>query len=245
MNDYLRYLIRPNYVFMTLLQLMLPLFVYLAWGVEWGWWVVAGTFYFIHLAIGNNIGMHRYFCHRYFKAPLWAEWLMLWASASAALGSPISYAGIHVIHHKHSDTDLDPHGPQRGWKSVLYCFHRKIQPTEISFSRNLGTLMTKYSWLHNYYWGWVVAYALGILFVGGIKPFLFIWAIPVSATLWAVALVLLLQHDDKQASNTQSYQWFGWGEAFHKNHHDDPKLTNHAPVGKVDWTYQMTKWLSL
>ena len=65
-----------------------------------------------------------------------------------------------------------------------------------------------------------------------------------SAALMAVAFVLLLQHDDKGPSNTRSYMWFGFGETWHKNHHDDPSLTDHSLGKGVDWTYEICRILS-
>ena len=63
----LKYLIKPNYVWMTLMQILLPLWIYLAIGAEWYWYAVAFVFYFLYLCIGNNVGMHRFYSHRYFE----------------------------------------------------------------------------------------------------------------------------------------------------------------------------------
>jgi len=245
MIETIKSILRPNYIVMTVLQLLLPVFLWLGLGASVGWWVVALVFYFLYLAVGNNVGMHRHFCHGYFKFSKPIEHFITWCATVAGLGSPISYASIHVVHHKHSDTPLDPHGRQRGWKSVLFYFHRHIQTSEISFTRNLSKLLVKFSTMHDYYWAWVFATPAIMYLIGGFNFMLFAWCIPVSLTLWAVALVLLLQHDDVGASNTASYQWFGWGETFHKNHHDNPSLANHSGNSKKkDWTYLLGKWLS-
>jgi hypothetical protein len=74
--------------------------------------------------------------------------------------------------------------------------------------------------------------------------FLFAWAIPASLTLWAVALVLLLQHDSLGPSNTKNYMWFSFGETWHKNHHDNPSLDIHSDSGERDITYEITRILS-
>jgi fatty-acid desaturase len=62
----IKWIIQPNYLWMTAMQILTPVWVYLAWGSEWYWWAIAFVFYFLYLCIGNNIGMHRYYCHRYF-----------------------------------------------------------------------------------------------------------------------------------------------------------------------------------
>lgn len=230
---------------MTLLQLMLPVFVWAAIGEASGWWICTLVFYFLYLAIGNNVGMHRYYCHQYFEMHPIVEGFVAWCSAMACVGSPVSYAGIHVIHHKYADTHLDAHGPHRGLKSIMYWFHRHIQPNDVTFTRNIGMLNVRYGWLHNHYWLWVFGCASLMYMIGGWNVLLFCWLLPASLTLWAVSLVLILQHDKHGPSNTKSYMWFGWGETFHGNHHKYPTLKNHSMNSRCpDFTYLICKVLA-
>lgn len=245
MNKLIKWLIQPNYFWMTTLQLILPICVYVAIvsGADWYWWALSLLFYFLYLCIGNNIGMHRYFCHRYFEMHRPVEWFVAWCAAMGGMGSPICYASIHWVHHKHSDTELDPHGPQRGWKSVLYCFHKQINHSDVRFTRILADLTIRYKILHAIYWPFVFANAF-VMFLLGWKVLLFCWLIPAGFNLWAVAFVLLMQHNNNHPNNSRAYMWFGWGETWHKNHHDNVKLANHADTGKIDWTYQFSRLLS-
>jgi len=236
-------LIKPNYVWMTLMQLALPLYIYLGIGYSWYWWLVAFIFYFLYLCIGNNIGMHRYFSHGYFKMSKPMEYFVAFLSTMACLGSPLSYVSVHNIHHRYNDTEDDIHGRPRGWKSILFIFHKEVDYHNIVKSKNLTRLMTRYCTLHNYYW-LVVATGAFLFYLISWELFLFAWCIPVSLTLWAVALVLLLQHDKKGPSNTRSYMWFGFGETWHKNHHDNPGLVDHSLGKGKDWTYEISKLLS-
>ena len=236
------YLIKPNYVWMTLIQLLLPVFIFAGLGVEWYWWLVSFVFYFLYLCIGNNIGMHRYFSHRYFEMSKSVEWFVAWCAFMPGLGSPLSFVAVHNIHHRHYDQKDDPHGRVRGWHSLLFCYHKYIHSKDIVFSKNLISLMKQYHWIHDYYWLFVFANA-GIMYLISWKLFLFAWAIPASLTLWAVALVLLLQHDEKGPSNTRNYMWYSFGETWHKNHHANPALDNHAEPGYKDWTYEITRIL--
>jgi len=236
------YLIKPNYVWMTLLQILLPVFIFVGLDAEWTWWLVSFVFYFLYLCIGNNIGMHRYFSHRYFEMSKPVEWFVAWCAFMPGLGSPLSYVSVHNIHHRYSDTKHDVHGPARGWRSLLYCYHKFVHAEDVVFSKNLISLMKRYHWVHDYYWLFVFANA-GIMYLISWKLFLFAWAIPASLTLWAVAFVLLLQHDKKGPSNTRSYMWFGFGETWHGNHHANPQWDDHASDGGIDWTYQLTRLL--
>lgn len=239
----INYLIKPNYLWMTLLQLMLPLFLYWAVGYEWYWWLATLVFYFLYLCIGNNVGMHRFYSHRYFEMSKPIEYFVTWCAAMCCVGSPISYVAVHNIHHKHNDTTQDPHGRFRSWASVLFCFHRHIYPKDILLSKNLSNIMREYHLLHDYYWPIVFANAL-VMYLISWKVLLFCWLIPASLSLWAVALVLLLQHDQHGPSNTRSYMWFGWGETWHGNHHVDAGLKDHSLGQGRDWTYELCKILS-
>ena len=240
-------LIEPNLVYMTIFQLLLPVFLCIAIlaDVEWYWWLVSFIFYFLFIAIGNNVGMHRYYFHHYFKLSKPMEYFVLWCGVTAVLGSPMSYYNTHLLHHKYSDTNLDAHGLQCGWKSILYYWHRHIAIKETIFTRDMYKLVARFQWLHSYYWPLLIAQGF-IMWLISWKVLLFCWLIPASLTLWAVALVLLLQHDKNQPSNTRCYQWFSFGEAYHKNHHVDPSLANHSLDPKLtDWTYVLCKLIAV
>jgi fatty-acid desaturase len=162
------------------------------------------------------------------------------------VGGPLSYAMTHLVHHnaRYTDTELDPHGYHRGIKSWLMCFQRTVNPDETPiFSKQIVKLHKRFWWMHEYYTPIVIVTALGLYLIDPMI-FLFCWAIPSSLTLWAAAFVLLLQHDKHGPSNTRNYMWFGWGETWHKNHHDDPSLIDHSLGQGQDWTYQICKILS-
>lgn len=241
----IKYLIRPNYFWMTAMQVTLPVWLYFAWGASWTWWLTSFVFYFLYLCVGNNIGMHRFYSHRYFDMYKPVEYFVAWCSSMACLGSPLSYVSIHNVHHRYNDTALDPHGPTRGWRSILFMFHRHITKDDvIPYTKNLTRLIREYSLLHDYYWIWVFGFAGLIYAVGSWNILLFCWLLPSSITLWIVAGVLLLQHDTNGPSNTRSYMLISFGETWHANHHADPKLIDHSQGKGIDWTYRICKILS-
>jgi len=239
-------LIEPNLINITIFQLLLPIFLYVGVtsDVAWYWWLVSFVFYFLYVAIGNNVGMHRYYCHNYFKLSKPMEYFVLWCGCTAGLGTPMSYLTTHLLHHKYNDTPMDSHGPALGWKSILYYWHRHIPSGETIFTRNMCKLIVRFAWIHNWYWPLLLTQGL-LMYLISWKVLLFCWLIPASLALWVVALVLLLQHDKDGASNTRCYQWFAFGEAYHKNHHEDPSLANHSSDPKLtDWTYVLGNLLS-
>ncbi|HET6575062.1 MAG TPA: acyl-CoA desaturase [Fimbriiglobus sp.] len=76
-------------------------------------WTAVGlcaAFYVLRV-FGLTAGYHRYFAHRGFKATRWFQFVLAWLGASALQRGPIWWAGHHRLHHKHSDTEDDPHSP--------------------------------------------------------------------------------------------------------------------------------------
>jgi stearoyl-CoA desaturase (delta-9 desaturase) len=66
---------------------------------------------------------HRYFAHRSFKTSRPAQFLFAVLGASSVQRGPLWWAAHHRIHHRHSDTELDPHSPRHGfWRSHMGWF---------------------------------------------------------------------------------------------------------------------------
>ncbi len=66
---------------------------------------------FVATVLGGAIGLHRYFCHRSFKAQRWLE-IALAILGTAALQGPIDrWVADHRRHHRFTDQPLDPHSP--------------------------------------------------------------------------------------------------------------------------------------
>jgi sn-1 stearoyl-lipid 9-desaturase len=227
---------------MTVLQLLAPVWLIVGAmsSAEWYWWLVALFFYFMHTGVGHNVGLHRYYTHRNFEMSKWTERFVLYFSVLSCFGSPATYAGVHSVHHKYSDTPLDPHGRHRGLRSVIYYFHRRLEPDDIMVSKRIIELVKRFKWLHEYYWAVLSVNAL-ILYLISWKALLFCWLIPSSLCLWCIGVVLLMQHDANGANNSRAYMTFGCGEGWHKNHHLNPNVADNADPGKIDWTYRLCK----
>ena len=61
-------------------------------GVEWHWWAVSALGYFFYACVGHSVGYHRYFAHRSFPAPRWAEVMFTVAGTLGCVGSPVGWA---------------------------------------------------------------------------------------------------------------------------------------------------------
>lgn len=237
--------LKPNAVTTTLIQLGLPLAVYL--GIQshsnWLWWLASLFVYaVVYTMIGNNIAYHRYFTHKHFTVAKPVEWLFLWAGSVSGIGDPISYATTHIVHHKHSDTMLDPHGPARGFKSVLFCFYKRVTPKDTPLvGRRVIELTRQYGWLHSYYTLWILA-NITLFWVIDHRVFLFCWFIPAGLFLWGLGIAVYLQHWNFKPRNSWADRWIPHYEGLHANHHNWPMAPNTAiNPGEIDWTYQFSR----
>lgn len=75
------------------------------------WAVVVGFF----VMLGVNLGAHRYLPHRCFKATPLLKLLLVIFQTMSGQNSMFTWARYHVLHHKYSDTDADPHNSNRGF----------------------------------------------------------------------------------------------------------------------------------
>lgn len=70
-------------------------------------------FYIWH-TFGVTIGLHRLLSHRSFACSKPVEYFFVLSGYLAFEGSPMWWATIHRAHHRHDDTELDPHSPKYG-----------------------------------------------------------------------------------------------------------------------------------
>ena len=76
--------------------------------------------YIILATIGATFGLHRYWSHKQGKRRVWFEWLSLFCALPLGVYKPLGWIGIHRLHHKYSDTILDPHCPDHKGLKVLF-----------------------------------------------------------------------------------------------------------------------------
>ena len=246
-NMKLRQIFQINRWTTTVFQLSLPIALYL--GIqeqaEWYWWAWMMFFYIIvYSLVGNNIGLHRYFTHKHFEVAAPIKYLFAWTGTMSMLGEPMSYAMTHIVHHndKYTDTALDPHGYGRGLKSILVCFHRRVDISETPVNmRRIVELSQEWGWLHRFFLLFVAVNA-GLLYLISWKVFLFLWWIPASISCWGVAGAVITQHWNGRANNGWKHRWFVYYEALHLHHHNYPRAPNTALLpGEIDYTFQASK----
>lgn len=74
------------------------------------WFVV---FYVWHV-LGITIGYHRLLAHHSFRCPKFVEYFFVMGGYLAFESSPIWWVTMHRAHHRHTETEKDPHSPRFG-----------------------------------------------------------------------------------------------------------------------------------
>ena len=78
--------------------------------------IYAGIFLYFIRMFGVTAGYHRYFSHKSYETTKFKERILLWLGTVAGVGSCLSWATMHRLHHRDADTEDDPHSPYfRGW----------------------------------------------------------------------------------------------------------------------------------
>jgi stearoyl-CoA desaturase (delta-9 desaturase) len=100
-------------------HVVLAIGIYL-YGFNIGW---AIAIFFASMAwtkfVGSDI-MHYYFGHGKYEDSV-KGYLYTFLTLATGLGSPISFAASHRQHHRHTDTERDPHSPKHiGWLRVYF-----------------------------------------------------------------------------------------------------------------------------
>jgi stearoyl-CoA desaturase (delta-9 desaturase) len=103
-------------------------------GWSWRGALLAVGIYFVRMVV-VTMGYHRYFSHRTFKTSRAFQFLLALGAQSSAQKGVLWWASHHRWHHKHSDTELDPHSAKRrgfwhahlGWIVGVDWDHTKLE----------------------------------------------------------------------------------------------------------------------
>ncbi len=217
--------------------------------------------YFVRM-FGITAGYHRYFAHRSYRTSRPFQFLLACLGCSAMQKGPLWWAAHHRQHHRHSDTEDDPHSPHAtsfwwshvGW--ILSEEHKDNPEHEIHDWARYPELR----WLDRNHW--VPGLALAALcFVFGLWTGAgawncLVWGFVVSTVLLyhAVFSVNSLCHlfgrrrydtaDDSR--NNLLVALLTLGEGWHNNHHHYQSSANQGFFWwEVDVSYYLIRLLGL
>jgi len=215
------------------------------------WWIAGG--------LGVCLCYHRLLTHRSFKTPKPVEYLLTAMGCLNLQGGPIKWVGTHRIHHKESDTELDPHSPKHGfdWAHVLWCVVRDPQGRDLRrYAPDLQRDRVMV-WLDKYFWVPQVAVGVALYALGGIP-----WLV------WGVAVRTVFTYHATWFVNSASHTWgyrnfdtreesrnlwwvslLAFGEGWHNNHHAFPRSAAHGlrrlELDPTYWTIKVMSWVGL
>ena len=214
------------------------------------WWLTGG--------LGICLCYHRLLTHRSFQTSKPMEYFLVIMGVLNWQGPPIRWVGGHRLHHKHSDTDDDPHTPHHGfgWSHVLWCFTRdecgrNARDAAKDLQRDPGLMFIDK-------WHSIPQFILaGILFtvghfwqdagltwviwgVGVRTVFVYhvTWFVNSAAHTWGYRT---FQTDDG-SRNTWWVALVSFGEGWHNNHHAQQRSAAH---GMRWWEVDLTWWTIL
>jgi stearoyl-CoA desaturase (delta-9 desaturase) len=168
---------------------------------------------------GASILLHRYYCHKQFKVPVWFEIIGLYMLSVAYIRSPIGWIASHRMHHKFSDTDRDPHSWQHIGKWKVLTTTWNIPRIPVKFSKDLYK-NPRLVFFHKYHIHLLIAHnAISLL----ISPcfWLAYAVIPFIFAKVGFGLLNTFGHNKEGGSNVWWLNFFVAGEGYHKNHHDN------------------------
>jgi fatty-acid desaturase len=206
--------------------------------------IVICIFFLMH-CLGMTVTYHRYYAHGSFKFKHKVlEYICATLGMISCSGSILSWAGIHRNHHKHSDTDKDPHQADRGLLAMISIdYHYKPAPRII-----LDLLKNKFIVLaHKYFFVPIFFYCFVLSLTFGFNGLILGFSIPAFLTMSAQVLTNYVNHRNKNKNQPQNVWWMNFlnfGDGWHKNHHDNPRsFTSSTKWYEIDASGIMIKHL--
>lgn len=140
--------------------------------------------------LGITAGFHRYYAHRSHEAHWVVQLFYLIAGAVVLQRSAIDWARVHRIHHRYSDTDLDPHNIHKGFYYAHMGWIYQKTPLTHDYSTVPDLLNDKLAlWQKKYYWLIVAVFGVGLSTLIGAMV-----GRPLGGFLWGFALRMVAQN---------------------------------------------------
>jgi fatty-acid desaturase len=205
------------------------------------WILLSFLFHYIISIFGNAICYHRYLSHRSFETSRNRKIFLLLTNLLTGQGSILYAVAIHRRHHRHSDTDLDPHNSKDGYfKNFFFTLNNfdYFVKKRISFPIDLIKDPVILFFHNNYNYIWIA-----IILATSIVDYrisLFLLTSVGFTTLHTNFVRTFLSHgkgrlfyrnyDTADLSVNTKMQWISLSEGLHNNHHKYPNRYDQATL---------------
>jgi stearoyl-CoA desaturase (delta-9 desaturase) len=204
---------------------------------------------------GITAGYHRYFAHRAYKTSRAVQFVLAWLGCCALQKGPLWWVAHHREHHRHSDTEADPHSPLTHgiwWAHLGWILAPDYSTTPWSAVRDWSRY-PELRWLNRYAWLPPALLAGLCLLIGGWSGF--VWGFVIStvlshhATFTVNSLCHLVGRRRYATADASRNNWlvalFTLGEGWHNNHHHYQSSANQGFFWwEIDLTYYLIKLLA-
>lgn len=132
-------------------------------------WIVCAVLYVTRMFWVTG-GYHRYFSHKTYKTSRWFQFLIAFFSQTSVQKGALWWASHHRVHHRHSDTEQDPHSMKLFgfWYSHMgWIASRKHKNTEFKIIGDYAKF-PELVWLNKYHLVPPLFLALVVMAIGGI-----------------------------------------------------------------------------
>jgi stearoyl-CoA desaturase (delta-9 desaturase) len=222
MNIFESNLIKVKGIF--LVNLLLSLAYISVYGISITQAMYSFAVFFVMNCLGVTITYHRYYSHNSFSFKnKTIKILCVLSGMLSCSGSVLGWVGIHRSHHKHSDTEHDPHQAARGIISMVSIDYKYAPSSKML----VDLLKSKFIlFTHRYYFAFAFVYCLVLYALFGLEGLVFGFSLPAFATLFSEGFTNYINHKNNnkhEATNVWWMNFFSFGDGWHKNHHDNPK----------------------
>ncbi|NDJ16912.1 acyl-CoA desaturase [Myxacorys almedinensis A] len=217
-------------------------------------WSAVGVALFLHwvtIGLGISLGFHRLATHRSLRVPKWLEYALIFCGSLAGQGAVIGWVGYHRIHHRYTDTPLDPHNSTRGWWWCHISWLMHSVPAKAELDRVTKDIANDpfYRFCHQYYIVFQLGLAVLLYALGGWS--FVVWGIFVRlffgfhATCFVNSACHMFGYRTYETSDRSTNCWWvallTYGEGWHNNHHAFQSSARH---GLQWWELDLT-WLTI
>lgn len=227
------------------------LFALLPSNFSWSAVGVALLLHWITGGLGITLGFHRLVSHRSFTVPKWLEYFFIFCGTLACQGAVIEWVGMHRLHHKHSDTENDPHDSNRGfwWSHMGWMLHEL--PSRVEIPRYTKDIEDDpvYQFLSTYFIPIQVLLGVLLYFLGGwsfVVWGIFVRIVVVFHCTWFVnSATHKFGYSSHESGDLSTNCWWvalvTYGEGWHNNHHAYQYSARH---GLQWWEIDLT-WMTI